>query len=75
MHLRMCTWSSGWAVFYAISVNYLRYFHGLYIYSIYAKKNRTTFYGLRLTWEVSCWTGSLTDALGEVDLVHGYGRT
>jgi hypothetical protein len=46
------------------------------IYLLYLrKKNRTTFYGLRLTWEVSCWTGSLTDALGEVDLVHGYGRT
>ena len=30
MHMRMCTWSSGWAVFYAIPVDYLRYFHRLY---------------------------------------------
>jgi hypothetical protein len=45
MHLRMCTWSSGGRGFYAISVNYLRYFYGLF--TLFALKNKTTIYGLR----------------------------
>ena len=68
MHLRMCTWSSGWAGFLC----YLCELFTLFLWTIYAK-NRTTIYGLRSTREVGCWTESLTDARGEVDLVHGWG--
>jgi hypothetical protein len=38
--------------FYAIYVNYLRYFCGLF--TLFAQKNRTTIYDLRPTREVGC---------------------
>jgi hypothetical protein len=48
---------------YTISVDYLRYL----------QKNRITIYGLCPTQKVGCWTGSFSDAHGDVDLVHGRG--
>ena len=63
MHaLCMCTWSNGSAGFYAIFVNYLRYFYGLFM--LFAQND------LCPTREVGCWTRSLTRTRGEVDLVH-----
>jgi hypothetical protein len=49
--------------FYAISVNYLRYFYRLF--TLFEQKNRTAIYNLRTTREVGCWTESLTDARGK----------
>jgi hypothetical protein len=63
--LRMCTWSSGWTDFLC----YLYELFTLFLWIVYAIG--VVIYSLRYMREVSCWTGSLTNAHGEVDLVHG----
>jgi hypothetical protein len=48
--------------FYAISMNYLRYFMN---YLCYLRKNITAIYGERPTQRLGCWIG----ACGEIDLM------
>jgi hypothetical protein len=62
MRLRMCTWSSGWARFFIISLNYLRYLCEAFM--LFVQKNRTAIYGVRPTRGLGCWTEGLTDTWG-----------
>jgi hypothetical protein len=55
MCLHMCTWSSGWVRFYAIFMNFLRYF--LEAFMLFAQKNRITIYRVRPTRGLGCWIG------------------
>jgi hypothetical protein len=58
--MRLCTWSSDCARFLC----YLCELLALFLWTIYVK-NITAIYGLRPTWEVGCWTGSLTYTWGQ----------
>jgi hypothetical protein len=43
MHLRMLTWSNGWAGFYAIFINYLRYLCELFTPFVQKKKQNRNY--------------------------------
>jgi hypothetical protein len=56
MHVRVCTGPVVGRCFYAISMNYLRYFCELFML-VAQKKNRTIIYGVCDTRVLGCWIG------------------
>jgi hypothetical protein len=55
MHLRVWTWSIGWAGFYALSKNYLRYSYELFTPFVQKTKQNNN-YGMHAMRGVGCWT-------------------
>jgi hypothetical protein len=63
MRLRVCTGPVSGRGFYAISINYLRYFYELFM--LFAKKTEPQFIACFPRGGLGCWTGGLTNARGE----------
>jgi hypothetical protein len=69
MRLRMCMGPVDVRDFYAIFINYLRYFCGLFM--LFAQKNISIIYGVRPTRVLGCWIGGLTNARGCTSVRYG----
>jgi hypothetical protein len=71
MRLHVCTGLVVGRGFYAISMNYLRYFYKLFMLFM-QKQNHNLWCACHTGggWWLVCWTGGLTDAREGLDLVH-----